>query len=182
MAERDIPKRDSADFILPGFTTLWGVAFFSETVENWLNGTTVGGPTIGGFLYVTLAAVVAGLTVSTLRWAVIDFIHHVTGIPRPDWDYAKLQQHFAAYDRLESNHYRYYQFYGGMVIALAFSWCSWRFTTAPWQWPTFVDVTVATLIGVFFAGSRDTLRKFYDRTTQLLAPRIKRPSKSRPGK
>src|SRR3990167_7181320 len=105
-------------YLVPGFTALWGASFFSETIREWLAGTTADGPSIGGFLYVTLAALAAGLTVSTIRWAIIDAIHHRTGIPRPTWDFARMQQHFDAYDRLERNHYVYYQAYGNMVIAL----------------------------------------------------------------
>ena len=66
-------------FVLPGFVVLWGVSYFSATVRLWLSGAGTT-PTIGGFMFGTLASVAAGVTVSTVRWLVIDKIHHWTGI------------------------------------------------------------------------------------------------------
>ena len=61
-------------YVLPGFTALWGVSYFSETVQVWLGSSAGDAPTVGGFLYVTLAAVGAGMTVSTVRWMIVDTI------------------------------------------------------------------------------------------------------------
>ena len=155
-------------YLVPGFTALWGASFFSETLRNWLTGTAADGPTIGGFLYVTLAAVAAGLTVSTIRWAIVDTVHHRTGVPRRKWDFARMQKHFDAYDRLEHNHYVYYRAYGNMVIAMTMLWCSWRVNTGILRMPSFVDLAFVLLTAIFFAGSRDTLRKYYERVSNLL--------------
>ncbi len=156
-------------YLVPGFTTLWGASFLSETIHLWLTGPSSDGPTVGGFLYVTLAAVAAGLTVSTIRWVVIDTLHHHTGIRRPQWDFARMQQHFDAYDRLEHNHYIYYQAYANMVIAMTVVWGSWRISGRFLQPPGGTDVGFVLLIAIFFAGSRDTFRKFYVRVSNLLA-------------
>lgn len=154
-------------YLLPGFTALWGISYFSETVNGWLMGTTADGPTIGGFLYVTLASVAAGMTVSTVRWAVIDSLHHATGINRPNWDFAKLQHHFDTYDRLEQNHYRYYQWYGGMLISLMFVE-SCRVIALGLTALRFADVGILLLATIFFAGSRDAIRKYHFRVEQLI--------------
>jgi len=154
-------------YLVPGFTTLWGASYFSETIHEWLTGASGGGPTVGGFLYVTLAAVAAGLTVSTIRWATIDTIHHKTGIPRPTWDFGQMQQHFNAYDRLEYNHYAYYKAHGNMVIAMAFLFVARRISLGLFSWG-WVDLIVLMLAAIFFGGSRDTLRKFYVRVSNLL--------------
>ena len=87
-------------FVLPGAVALLGVSYFSPAVEAWLDGAASASPTIGGFLYLTLAAVAAGLTASTVRWMVIDTIHHCTGIPRPQWDFSRFDQKVAGYDKL----------------------------------------------------------------------------------
>src|SRR5437763_832294 len=101
-------------FLLPGFTSLWGASYFSETVGHWLSdaGTT---PTVGGFMYVTLASVAAGVTVSTVRWAVLDTIHRWTGLPQPAWDFSRLQDNVVAYNVLNEIHYKYYQFHGNLL-------------------------------------------------------------------
>ena len=54
----------------------------------------------GGFLYITIASVSAGLIVSTVRWAVVDALHALTGIRQPSWDFASLRDNVAAYDKL----------------------------------------------------------------------------------
>ena len=78
-------------FIIPGFVALWGVRYFSPTVNSWLLASRHGGPTVAGFMYVTLASLVSGLTVSAVRWALLDTFHHATGIRPPYWDFGRLE-------------------------------------------------------------------------------------------
>src|SRR5262249_36119232 len=68
--------------------------------------------TVGGFLYGTLGSVAAGMLVSAIRWAVLDTLHHRTGIPQPAWNFTRFSTHAAAFDSLVQDHYRYYQHYG----------------------------------------------------------------------
>src|SRR5205809_4812579 len=96
-------------FLLPGTIALWGVSFASDVVRSWFGNSSADAPTVAGLLYVTLASVGAGLTVSTIRWCVIDTLHHLTGIHRPEWDYSRLQENVAALDTLTELYYRYYQ-------------------------------------------------------------------------
>ena len=105
-------------FVLPGFTALWGATYISPVLRSWLGGADATGPTVGGFLYVTLASVAAGLTVSTVRWAIIDTIHHWTGLPQPAWDFSRLQEHVAAYKVLHEIHYKFYQFNSNTLVSL----------------------------------------------------------------
>jgi len=156
-------------FMLPGFVALWGVSYVAEPVQSWLGASPADAPTVGGFLYVTLASIAAGLTVSTVRWMVIDTLHHATGLARPAWDFSLLQQHVAAFDVLVEFHYRYYLFYGNMAVAVVFTSLIRHFA-APGG-PIFLDTTDAAammLTLVFLAGSRDTLSKYYRRGGQLL--------------
>lgn len=157
-------------YLVPGFTTLLGVSHFSDTVGVWLSGTTVDGPTVGGFLYVTLAAVAAGLTVSTVRWALIDTLHHKTGIPHPNWELRRLEKQINAFSLIVEHQYRYYQFYSNMVVALTFVLVARRvylgLTAVEWA-----DGAVVILAVVFFAGSRDTLAKYYKRGEMIFEER-----------
>ena len=156
-------------YVLPGAVALWGVSYFSPAVTGWLGGSASNAPTVGGFLYVTLAAVGAGLTASTVRWMVVDTIHHLTGIPRPRWDFSQFDQKVAGYDKLGEVHYKYYEFYGGTLVSLVFSWVCRRlalgFWSAPLEW---LDLAFLVLGGIFFAGSRDTYRKYNQRLTMVL--------------
>ena len=77
-------------FVVPGLTAVSGASYFSDTLQLWLHGSPTHAPTVGGFLYVTIVAVAAGVTVSAVRWAFVDTLHHHTGIPKPDWDFSRL--------------------------------------------------------------------------------------------
>ncbi|MBW3600143.1 MAG: hypothetical protein KY475_23075 [Planctomycetes bacterium] len=169
---RDIHRGNFAlliAYLMPGFATLWGVSFFSPTVKTWLTASPEQAPTIGGFLYATIASLAAGLTVSTVRWATVDVIHHRTGIEKPRWDFSRFPRYMAAYDRLGEIHYSYYQFYANSVIAVIFVLLArrseWPPLAAPPDW---VDLGLFLCAGLFFAGSRDTLRSYYSRVSSLL--------------
>jgi hypothetical protein len=155
-------------FVLPGFGVLWGVSYFSPTVHLWLSGEGAT-PTIGGFMFGTLASVAAGVTVSTVRWLVIDKIHHWTGIRQPPWDFSRLGGNVNAYNVLNDIHYKFYLFHANGLIALIFVYMARRthlgVFTAPLGW---FDLGFAFLSVVLFVGSRDTLRKFHTRISQLL--------------
>lgn len=152
-------------YVIPGFLALWGVSLYSPSVRLWLSGVEATGPTAGGIPYALLASVAAGMTASVVRWAVLDTVHAWTGLKRPLWDDTTLVQRLDIYRFFIEIHYRYYQFYGNSIVAGAFSYTAWRFTTGvPWMF----DLSAILLTCVFFAGSRDTLRLYYRRTALLL--------------
>jgi hypothetical protein len=150
-------------YVLPGFTALQGLPFLSHTVPTWGIGSGEAEPSLPGFLYGTIEAVTAGLTVSTVRWLMLDALHHHTGVRPPPWDFRLLEKNVAAFELLVHIHYRYYKFYGNMVVALI-----WRYFLEGRHlgWPGLVYWMFA---GLFFLGSRDTLRKYYTRGGQLLS-------------
>ena len=159
-------------YLLPGFVALWGVSYFSPTVAAWIAASQQGSPSMAGFMYVLLASLAAGVTVSAVRWAIIDHLHHATGIVPPAWKFANLEGKLQGYLALIENHYRYYQFYANMFVAAAFAY--WASPRPEWQagssrlttWGGFLALEI-----VLFAGSRDTLAKYYGRTRQLLNSR-----------
>ncbi len=156
-------------FILPGFVCLWGASCWSSTVAGWLTVVPTANATVGGFLYASLGSLTAGLTASAVRWAVVDTAHHRTGVQPPEWDFAKLQEKLEAFDALVENHYRYYQFYANMLVAVAFaSGCDLfsgkrEFLLSAWSITGLIFIEA-----VFLAGSRDALRKYYARAERLL--------------
>jgi len=157
-------------YVLPGFTALWGLSYVSEPVRAWLGTGTANAPTVGGFLYVTLASVAAGMITSTLRWLLIDTLHHWTGIRLPRWDFSRLQENVTAFDVLIEIHYRHYQFHANMLVALAFAYAARRLSLGLWSpWIGWLDGGFILLVVVLFLGSRDTLAKYYARTARLLS-------------
>lgn len=155
-------------YLIPGFVALWGVSVVSPPVSGWLAGPSPAGPTIGGFLFVTLASLAAGMTASAIRWVLLDTLHHATGLKRPSFNDVLLDRKLTAFDYLVQNHYRYYQFYGNTLVAILFAYPLYRLAAASPATFTPLDVAVLLLECVFFAASRDALRNYYVRASRLL--------------
>jgi len=161
----------SISCILPGFIMLWGLGYLSPTVQLWLHtaGTNYNSPpTVGGFFYVVVASVTLGMTASAVRWVIIDRIHENTGIARPDWDDSKLQQNMDAFALVVEHHYHYYLFYSNSLISLAVVYAARRYSA--WGTAMFPDYTELTflIVGtIFWLTSRDNLRKYYKRASQI---------------
>src|SRR4051812_42985919 len=85
-------------YVLPGGVCLFGLSVFSGTVQGWLAAAPAQGPTVGGFLYLTLAALGAGLTASAARWIFVDSLLHATGLTRPAFDDSKLPDRLEAFN------------------------------------------------------------------------------------
>jgi hypothetical protein len=115
------------------------------------------------FLSGTVEAMAAGLAVSTVRWLLIDTLHHRTGLRPPPWDFRLLEKNVAAFQLLLDSHYRYYKFYANMVVALV---CAYVARDYALGWRGFFYWLLAAL---FLLASRDALRKYYERAGRLLA-------------
>lgn len=153
-------------YILPGFIVLLGLAHHYPLLQTWIGEATDSAPSLGGFLYLTVASIFIGLGISTLRWLVLDTIHHATKLKAPRWDFSKLAQRENGYQLLIDIHYRYYQFYGNSIFGIA-SFGVARWTASGWIWWEVLLVTAT--MALFFVASRDTLRKYYSRVDQLLS-------------
>lgn len=154
-------------YVIPGFITLWGLSWCSESVSVWLHGPGATGPSFGGALYVVIASIGCGLLVNAVRWATVDQVHHFTGLPHPDWDDSRLQRNLEAFDYLVEHHFRYYQFYGASLVATLVAYAAWR-AAGPIESNGGAEFGVSLLAGVFLASSRDALRKYYSGTSLLL--------------
>jgi len=158
-------------FLLPGFLFLWGLSYTSDEVASWLaNAGLKDAPTIGGFLYSTLASLSLGLLISAVRWAVVDHIHYCTGVRDHGMNFANLKDkdRFAAFQGAVENHYRYYQYYANTLIAIMAAFAIHVFAAHRKPGLTAWVVVILACIALFW-GSRDALKKYYDRAGQILA-------------
>ncbi|MEM1071122.1 MAG: hypothetical protein AAGI63_19605 [Planctomycetota bacterium] len=155
-------------FLLPGLISLVGLIPYSATIRNWIAGNPATQASVGGFLFATLGAFFLGLVCSTVRWLVLDWIHHRTGVRPPRRDFRRLQANLGAYRMLEENHYQYYQFYGNSLVAIISAYLGHRLQMASSTW-IYPDLAAATVAMLFFLGSRDTLRKYYRRIEELMS-------------
>jgi hypothetical protein len=108
---------------------------------------------------------------NVFRWAIIDTIHHRTGVRVPHWDFSLLQERLDAYELLVELHYRYHQFFANMLIALVLAYVAYRstLTDSMKHWGP-LDLGFVVVCVVLFLGSRDALRKYYQRAGELLTP------------
>lgn len=156
-------------YMVPGYIALWGVGFLVPGIEPWLIGPETHGPTIAGFLYGTVASIAGGMIANAVRWAIVDTLHHATGLVRPRWNDAFLHERMAAYEWLIENHYRHYQFYGNTLFAVVFTYLCWRISpTGALTGVGWLDGAAVALSIVLAAGSRTTLARYYRRTESLL--------------
>ena len=159
-------------YLVPGFVILWGLSFHSVTLAGWLAAPPQSAPAIGDLFYATLASVGFGMIANVFRWAIIDTIHHHTGVRLPRWDFSLLdQERLGGYELLVELHYRYYQFFANMLIALVFTYVAYRSTpSGAAAHVGMTDVGFVVVCVVLFLGSRDALKKYYQRAGELLTP------------
>jgi hypothetical protein len=150
-------------YVLPGFTALHGFPLYPPGQAAWGTGGDPN-PSLTTFLSGTVMALAAGLTVSAVRWLVIDRLHRWTGLRLPVRDFARLERSVAALEYLDVVHYRYYKFYANMVVALVWIYAT-RDYVLGWHGAIYLP-----LVALFFLASRDALAKFYTRSGELLGP------------
>jgi hypothetical protein len=156
-------------YVIPGFLAVLQLAQISPMIARWLAVPSSGAPTVGGFLYVTIASVGIGLGIGVLRWAGLDSLHRWMGLATPQWDFVKLQGNVEAFERMVQYHFRYYQFYGHTLIVLVVA----AMLPQPlWGWldasPLAAAVVALSLAVLLFAASRDALAKYQQRTAAFL--------------
>jgi hypothetical protein len=156
-------------YLVPGATALIGFSHFSPTLQSWFAAAPGYAPTIGGFLYLTVASLGVGMTVSAARWLLIDSLHRWMGITVPALDFRKLGRNVHAFSLLIEIHYRHYQFHANMLVATALAYACYRVKGAGTIGVGWLDVGFVLVEVTFFLTSRDNLRKYYSRSRQLLA-------------
>jgi hypothetical protein len=72
-----------------------------------------------------------------------------------------------AFDYLSDNHYRYYQFYANMLVAILVAYPIDRLLRTSPLLGTPTDIGIFCLSVVLFLGSRDALSKYRSRARQL---------------
>ena len=151
-------------YVIPGFIVVHGLSHRLPDFANWLGPGQQ--PTVGGFLYVTLASVACGLVVSTARWLVVDTLLHCTGIEKARWSLAALREQLAAFEMFVLYTYRYYQFHANCFVAIPvwFALRSLSEQTIRVDWLA-VLIVIETIL---LAGARDTLSKYHARTNEIL--------------
>jgi len=155
-------------YIIPGFIGLTGLPPFVPMVGQWLQPVDHADPGLGPPVYILIAALGVGMIVNCVRWLLIDHIHRWTGVPKAKSNFHKMGDNLDAFNYLVQNHYVFYQFYAGALVALAWSYSIWRFAETSRFLGPGTDLGTLILCAVLFIGSRDALMKYRSRLGQLL--------------
>lgn len=157
-------------YILPGFVVVSGAAFIFPAVRILLMPTLGLADGVESTAFVALATLLAGMSVSALRWLLIDTLHHLTGLKRPVWNDATLQDKLPAFSSIVEDHYRHYQANSNLAVAIACVYIAWRVQQPPFV--PWADEAFLVIEFLFLATSRDNLRKYYARASRLLGPSL----------
>jgi len=163
--------------LLPGFVLLWGLSFSNDEVKTLLEATSKDeSRTIGGFFYVTLASLSAGLLLSAVRWLIVDhLLVCCCRVPKPNFSFAHLEDptRYAIFLGVVENHYRYYQYYSNTLVAIIVAFIA--YLRCGDKGPSCMEWTVVAslLIALFFA-SRDSMKKYHERGKQILQEHLQR--------
>lgn len=153
-------------YLLPGFFVLVALERFSPLLQTWMGHGGAALPTASGFLYVTLASTAVGLLLHTVRWLVLDRIHHRTGVQKPEWDFGVLQKQLGAFELINESHYRYFQAYGNGLVAVIVVFAVKQWSDGPSV--NWMDIGLLAIGTLLFVASRDALRKYYRRGEGML--------------
>lgn len=154
-------------YVIPGFSLLYGTSYLVPELQVWFSLDALNAMSGASLVLLAVTAIGAGLVAHTIRWCLLDSLHHWTGLRPQQWDFSKFAANLGAYDKLTENHYRYYQFYGGMVVTLA-----WSLIARSYALQVTVDANNLALVVLMILmawGSRDTLSRYYSRLNAVLS-------------
>lgn len=158
----------SIAFLLPGFILIWSLSFSWPEIWLWFKSTDSDSPTVGNFLYATLASLAIGLLISAVRWFFVDHlfsfcggrVNVIKGLKRPRLDLSSLSNAdiLAAYNGAVENHYRYYQYYSNSLVAVIIGFGSYAYTKSALLSRLSILVGFVSLILLLASG--DSLSKY----------------------
>jgi hypothetical protein len=153
-------------YLLPGFAALSALSLHSPTVNGWLGASGTDSPTVGGFLYVTVASLALGLFLNSARSLLLDPLNHRTGVAKNDWNYSRLQANITAVEFVLAYQYRYYQFTGNMLLAIVIAYPAYELSSPGFSaWKLLTVILVGTTL---FFSARRVLQTYYRRLDEIL--------------
>jgi hypothetical protein len=149
-------------FLIPGFVGIWGMSYAIPTIRSWLLPHEMSNATIPGMFYVLVGSLGVGMTISAARWMIVDSFHHITGLERPELNFANLKGCLSEFEAINEHHYRYYQFYANTFLAILVAYLSRMYfgKVNPLYEPVMLSGVAFACVVLFFA-SRHSLERFY---------------------
>lgn len=162
-------------FWLPGFLLLWGVSYSFPSIATWLAASSGSdAPTVGGFLYATLASLSVGLVINATRWVFVQeiLLHGVTRLPRARINYAGLTDKnvLAAFNGAIENNFRYYQYYSNALVSIVLSLACYLTYGGGTRQSAAVWVLASVAAVILFIACRNELAAFNKRAEDITNP------------
>jgi hypothetical protein len=157
-------------FWLPGFILLWNLSYLSDLAASAIMPKAGADRSVGDFLFASLGSLALGLLVSAARSLILEPILYWTGVKRvPEASYAKLANKdvLAAFEAAIEAHYRYSQYYGNTLIAVATGLAISFADGITMPAGTLRTVAIVLMVGLALA-SRKELRAFCEKARHIL--------------
>ena len=152
-------------YVIPGYVAMLGLAYRADWMRSLLGQAESETVTLAGVLLLTVFSVFTGLFASTVRWLLVDTAHHRLGVHHVQWDFKAIENRVDGFQLLLESHYRYYQFYGNSLIAMPIFFVL-RWSASGFRLFEFFGLVLIQCL--FWIASRDSLKKYYNRTESLL--------------
>lgn len=159
-------------FVVPGMVGLFAASFFVPPLRVWFGIASTQPPTVGGFLFVNVAAAGVGVFLSGVRWLVIERGLWRELDPGGGVSLAARRTSELAYQNLVSQFYNYYQFYANTLVALFLLYIAWA--ASSWlakgpHWELVWAGGALAIVGpILERSARNSFDRFHDRRASLL--------------
>jgi hypothetical protein len=152
-----------------------GVSYSFPSIATWLAASSGSdAPTVGGFLYATLASLAVGLVINATRWVFVQeiLLYGVTRLPRARINYGGLTDKnvLAAFNGAIENNYRYYQYYSNAFVSIVLSLACYLTYGGGTQKSAAVWVLASVAAGILFVACRNELAAFNKRAEDITNP------------
>jgi hypothetical protein len=159
-------------FLLPGVVLLYGLSFWSGDVERLFATFLTAQSTLGLFLMVILAALALGLVITVPRYFFFEcFICRHHRIESALFSKLCVSETLTAFRAVADEHYRYHQFWGGLVVVSPVLYVGWlRAHVAQLSWLAVLGTALGFVIFELFMGAAAALayRQYGARGTEIL--------------
>jgi len=160
-------------FVLPGLGMLWGLSYFDPNgLGAWFRTASTSETSIGGFLFLVLAALAMGVFISGVRWLLLENWLHLFPSP-PELNEAKRREQGVreAHADARHHHFYYFLFYGNMLCAMPVVLIGWKWARDPEPaWSTFIGAVVGFVLieGVLYRAAYGAISRFKTKIEQIV--------------
>ncbi len=152
-------------FLGPGLVGLAALSFAHDPFGVWFRASAGPGASVGSAFILFVAAAGMGVAVQGARWVLFEkALLNLTGPAAPRWNDDRMERPDvrARMAELRDQHYRYYQFYAGLAVALlllGIAVAADDDISIPW------GVTISAVVAevILLASARHALGRYYDK-------------------